>query len=148
MTNTTYQRCPWADVLYALDLDWWLMHLARVRQMFGGLLVSPQQLPGVRQELAWLDGARTNSGAAVLAQAAYWRARRVVLLGYDCQHTGGVTHWHGSHPKGLGDAHSVAEWPAQFLRILPRLADVEVVNATRDTALGLFPRATLEDALA
>lgn len=100
--------------------------------------------------MAWLNGERTNSGAAMIAQAAWWGVRRIVLLGYDCQHTGGMTHWHGSHPKHLGDAAGVADWPAQFRAILPRLDSegVEVVNASRVTALDMFPRQSLEQALA
>lgn len=103
---------------------------------------------GVRLESAWLTSARTNSGAALIAQAAWWRVRRLVLLGYDCQHTGGRAHWHADHPAGLGNAHGVADWPAQFRAVLPRLAGVHIVNASRASALDLFPRQTLEEALA
>lgn len=118
--------------------------------MFKGLLVTPQIIPGIRREMAWLDGQRTNSGAALIAQAAWWGVRRIVLLGFDCSHTGGRTHWHGSHPAHLGDAAGVADWPAQFRAILPRLDSegVEVVNASRVTALDMFPRQSLEQALA
>lgn len=97
--------------------------------------------------MAWLNSDRTNSGAAALAQAAWWGAKRIVLLGYDCQHTGGRKHWHADHPGKLGNADGVADWPAQFAVVLPRLRGIEVVNASRETALCLFPRASLEEAL-
>ncbi len=139
--------CPWADVLYALDVDWWKKYGREARELFQGALVTPQSVRGAHRELAWLGHEKTNSGAAALAQAAYWRADRIVLLGYDCQHTGGRRHWHDDHPGTLGNADGVASWPAHFAAVMPRLRGVEVINATRETALGLFPRQTLEAAL-
>lgn len=121
--------------------------MPEVRQSFAGLMVTPQKIHGTHREMAWLTSARTNSGAAALAQAAWWGARRVVLLGYDCGHTGGRKHWHPDHPGKLGNADSVGEWPAHFAAILPRLRGIEVINASRETALRLFPRASLEEAL-
>ena len=71
----------------------------------------------------------------------------MILLGYDCQHTAGLRHWHQDHPGKLGNADGVAEWPAQFAEIMPRLRGTDVINASRESALTLFPRATLEEAL-
>ena len=148
VTNTTFRLCPWANVLYALDAGWWRQYQPEVQRTFRGECVTPQVVDGTRREMAWLDSSRTNSGAAALAQAAWWGARRVILLGYDCQHTAGRTHWHGSHPEGLGDAAGVADWPAQFEVVQQRLHGVEVINASRETALALFLRMPLEAALA
>ncbi|WP_399696597.1 hypothetical protein [Xenophilus sp.] len=147
MTNTTFRACPWADVLYALDRAWWDKHLDEAKQVFSGLLASPQKIPGVQRIMNWVPRERTNSGAMALVLAAYWGARRIVMLGYDCQHTDGKTHWHGSHPDGLGDARGVENWPAQFRAISMRLTGAEVVNASRVSALELFKRTTLEGAL-
>ncbi|WP_225782663.1 hypothetical protein [Xenophilus sp. Marseille-Q4582] len=130
-----------------MDLAWWRVHGDEARSTFGGLLVSPQKVAGVQRDYGWLPAEKTNSGAMALVVAARMGARRIVMLGYDCQHTGGRTHWHGSHPAGLLDAASVNEWPAQFRAVLPRLAGVEVVNASRETALRVFPQQTLEEAL-
>lgn len=147
VTNNTFQMCPWADVLYGLDKGWWSKYLREVRRIFAGERVSPHAIPGVQQEKAWLGREPTNSGTAAIAQAAWWGARRVILLGYDCQHTGGRRHWHGDHPEGLRNADGVALWPDEFAAILPRIAGVEVINASRETALELFPRISLEKAL-
>lgn len=135
-------------MLYAIDRQWWERHLPEVRETFAGALVSPQRVAGVQRETAWLSGGKMNSGAAALAQAVFWGAERVVLLGYDCQHDGKATHWHGDHPHGLGNAVGVADWPGQFRSLLPRLARTAVVNASRRTALDMFPRIDLERALA
>lgn len=109
--------------------------------------MSPQEIAGIYRERAWVGQERTNSGAAVLGLAAYWFARRIVLLGYDLQHTGGKAHWHGDHPPRLGNAGGWRDWPDQFRALMPRLQGIEVINASRETALTLFPRATIEEAL-
>ncbi|MGA4815964.1 hypothetical protein ACPA9J_15885 [Pseudomonas aeruginosa] len=44
-------------------------------------------------------------------------AKRIILLGYDMQKTNGQSHWHGDHPKGLGSAGKIAEWPSEFERL-------------------------------
>ena len=69
------------------------------------------------------------------------------LSGYDCQHTGGKAHWHGNHPKGLGNAGSVDKWPNQFRMLAARLPNIKIINCTRETALNVFPRGTLEEVL-
>lgn len=135
-------------MLFALDMDWWRRHLAEARNAFRGALVSPQDVAGVTRIRGWWGTRPCNSGAAALALAAYSGAQRVVLLGYDCQHTAGRRHWHGDHPAGMRNADGVADWPAHFQELLPRLSGIEVVNASRETALGLFPRVALEEALA
>jgi hypothetical protein len=91
----------------------------------------------------------TNSGCAAVALAVARGARRVVLLGYDCQLTGGKTHWHGNHGGNLGNAGTLANWPGLFVQLAAHCARhrVQVVNATRETALTCFPRQSLEDAL-
>ena len=79
--------------------------------------------------------------------AAQAGAKRVVLLGYDCQHTGGVSHWHGDHPNHFGNARMTASWLDKFAELAEDLAHIEIINASRDTALTCFPRARLEDLL-
>ncbi len=60
----------------------------------------------------------------------------------------GRRHWHVQHPR-LGNAVTLP----RFVRYFPQLAldatskGVEIINASRDTALTCFPRAALEDVL-
>lgn len=119
--------------------------------MFQGDRYAPRSRPGVKRvRHGYLDGRKAmNSGAGAIAAAHHFGARRVILLGYDCQHTGGRKHWHGDHPEGggSGNAGSVGKWPAQFLELVRHLAGVEVINCSRETALTVFPRAQLEDVL-
>lgn len=146
VVNTTFRLAPWADVLYAMDASWWNAHLDEVRRTFRGRLVNPwREMRGV--ERVRFEH-RRNSGAGAISLAAHWGARRVVLLGYDCQRTGGQTHWHGDHPRGLGNAGTIGLWPAIFARLAKSLAGrVTVINATRETALTCFERRPLAEAL-
>lgn len=88
-----------------------------------------------------------NSGAASMMLAYYAGARRIIMLGYDCQHTGGAKHWHGDHPPKLGNANRPEMWAKGFAKVAHDLAGVEIINASRVTALDMFQRMTLEEAL-
>ena len=88
-----------------------------------------------------------NSGAACIRLAAMAGARRIVLLGYDCQKTGGKSHWHGDHPWPLGNAGRADRWRERFGRLAVDLTNVEVINCSRHTALTCWPRAKLEDVI-
>lgn len=84
-----------------------------------------------------------------MSLAAHWGAERIILLGYDCKYADdGRRHWHGDHPKGLGNAVSMPKWMGQFKEIADHLRGVMIVNASRDTALRFWPRQSLEEALA
>jgi hypothetical protein len=87
-----------------------------------------------------------NSGAAVVSMAAYFGAKRIILIGYDC-HKKGKAHWHGDHPKGLGNAGTVHQWPAKFRKLAERLTDVEIINCTPGTALTCFKSGDLRTEL-
>lgn len=90
-----------------------------------------------------------NSGYQALGAAVLWGARRVVLLGYDFQRTGGRAHWHPDHPANMGNLGTLPDWIAE-MGVLARDLDgqgVEVLNATRETALRCFPRIDLSEAL-
>jgi hypothetical protein len=131
--------------LFAMDCKWWETHGAEASKNFSGERISSGGF--VHCTKVRFRHPR-NSGAGAIALAAHWGASRVLMLGYDCQKTGGKAHWHGDHPKGLGNAGSVAKWPAQFQDMLRYLADVEVINCSRATALTCFPRGDLETCLA
>ncbi len=93
-----------------------------------------------------------NSGFQAVSLALHFGAARVVLLGYDMQFTDGRTHWHGDHrgtaknPMGNPIAKRMKDWIGRFEQLAAEAA-VPIVNATRQTALACFPRATIEEAL-
>lgn len=88
-----------------------------------------------------------NSGAGCISLAAVGLADKIIMLGYDCQKTEGKAHWHGDHPVKLGNARFIEKWPDKFAELSRFVRHVEVINASRVTALKIFPRKTLEEAL-
>lgn len=161
--NTSFRAAPWADVLYACDLAWWDRHVAEVRDVFKGELWTQTKEAAVRHGLNRVEGRAGrglcrepgvihqggNSGYQAIGMAVLQGARRVVLLGYDMQRTGGRSHWHGDHPGGLRNNSPFASWLKRFGDLADDLASegVDVINATRETALQCFRRANLEDVL-
>lgn len=164
--NTTYQLAPFADVLYACDVEWWDLYAQKVAEgewkpfeqqrwtqdiraaeRHGCRYIQSANSPGLSRRPGLVhqggNGAYQAIGLAVQAGA-----RRIVLLGLDLH----GTHWHGTHPRPLSN-------PQQYLfdiwkRNYARLADdlrqegVLVVNSSPGTALDAFPVRDLEEALA
>ena len=166
VVNDTWRLATWADVLYACDHKWWRKH-GGVPE-FAGLKITisnsqpyTDEWPAVKiventgtEGLGLsLHGVRTgrNSGYQAINLAVHFGARRIVLLGYDMKAApDGRTHWFGDH----------ADWPTApaifantFLPHFDKLAvelgkaGVEVLNASRETALETFKRVKLEEIL-
>ena len=149
VTNTTFRACPWADALFAFDAKWWQVYQEEVFATFAGRKVSSSHLAG-KYDVEIIPRRHRNSGAAAVGLAMDYGAERVVLLGFDLQvGPNGESHWHGDHIHGLGNTQSIGDWPRHF-KILAKHAEkkgVEIVNASRRTALQAFPLVTLEDVL-
>lgn len=149
VVNNTFRLAPWADALFAMDRAWWALNWQEAAEKFQGqrFAASPMPINWQVKHLARFNGFG-NSGAAAVALAVRMGATRVVMLGYDCQHTGGRRHWHDDHPAPLGNAGTVERWPAKFEQLKRAMVGrAEIVNASRETALTMFPRVALEDAL-
>lgn len=154
VTNTTFQLCTWAEVLMGFDHKWWLQYRQEVDRVFAGAKLTCSMLPqpaGVESlhNQGWIRPFG-NSGTAAISLAVVGGAKRVLLLGYDCQKTGGRAHWHSDHPKPLGNARSMPHWPKKFTQVAAFAASkkVPVWNCSRETALTNFPRISLSQALA
>lgn len=148
VTNTMFLSVPWADALYALDPPWWKHYGRQAAAEFQGMRYSARVHHGMAK--AGPFNAFENSGTGAIALAAWMGAKRIILAGYDCQRTGGQTHSHGDHPPTLGNAKSMPQWFAKFEKCANhmRTLGIEIVNASRATALRCFPRGTLETELA
>ncbi|WP_237929956.1 hypothetical protein [Buttiauxella sp. S19-1] len=94
------------------------------------------------------DSGPFNSGQRAIQLAAHLGAERVILLGYDCTLANGA-HWHGRHPATMHNPvpREVSRWHSDFSSLTGLLPDVEIINASRHTALACFPQSTIEAAL-
>lgn len=128
-----------------MDRAWWAQYHTEVRRIF------PGELAALTLNSFGVMPARiqhySNSGGGAVALAIARGAKRVMLLGYDMQYTGGKHHWHGDHPAKLGNAGAIASWPAQFEQLRKDHSTIEIINCSRETALTCFPRMPLEAAL-
>lgn len=155
VVNNAYQIAPWADVLYAADEKWWAWHQGA--PPFEGLkyTIDPQRRawPGltVLRNAGPLGlesnptGLRTgyNSGYQAINLAVHFGASRIVLLGYDMM----GDHFFGSHPDKTRPPFAPCLRAFATLPAPLTAAGVEVLNATRRTALTAFPCVALETIL-
>lgn len=157
---------PWADVLYgagddALGDTWWKRHGPSLT--FPGLRYCMDPRARAWASVLKMDGERGltdkrdslttggHSGYQAINLAVHLGATRIVLLGYDLQSRGGVQHFFGEHQHGApGRKLPFDLFQFHFPSMVPALAarGVTVVNASRETALTIFPRVSLEEALA
>ena len=164
--NSTFRMAPWADTLYSNDDDWVGVYLDEIKRDFAGRVICGhpdwrgdrfvQFIPfdrdaiGLQSPKAGHIAWGMNSGSAAISLAVFQGARRIILLGYDQQWTGGKPRWHGRHPDHLQNQkpgfHRWATWFSQAA-IDADACGIQIVNASRDTSLTCFPRVALEDVL-
>jgi len=132
-----------------MDRAWWRQYIAEVDATFRGERFSNNGHIAKYRTTYTKIFSYGNSGAAAISLAASSNAKRIILLGYDCKYgDDGKRHWHGDHPKGLGNAGGIHNWRAKFERLAAELPKgCEVINASRETALSCFERATLKSVL-
>lgn len=157
--NNTHRLAPWAWLLHAADSAWWLHESNRDAEAFPGIRTTMEDVRGViKLERTGTSGfdptpgqIRTgkNSGYQGVHIAAQTGAARILLCGFDMQHTGGERHWHGNHATGLKDTDPDAypHWVAYFDGLAKALPS-RIINCTPGSAIKCFPSMTLEAALA
>lgn len=162
--NRQYETVPNADVLYATDGAFWDVYLPDIyRAGFQGELWTQHEgaakrhglrhvkaIPGDRlpPEPDWITQGG-NSGHAGIQLTARFGATRIVLCGFDlCRPADGKKHNHADHPAPLGNGNPVS-WLPRFTPLAHDLqaAGIQVVNCSPGTALTVFPRATIQEAL-
>lgn len=162
--NTSFRLAPWADVLYACDATWWRHYFSEAATKFvGGEMWTIAAQARDQFKIHWLYGASQagvsddnrhihsglNSGFQAIAIAHRWGAKKILLLGYDFQRTGGKGHWHTDHPRTLGNGGRFPEWVREMKSLADALKErgVEVINCTRKTALQCYQRSTIQEQL-
>lgn len=166
--NNAYVLAPWADVLYFCDCKWWRWHHQKltgwkgmiVRMQggahdFGDARIKVLRNLDVKGGLAdRRDGLHNgqNGGYQAINLAVHLGAKKIVLLGYD-MHAPLVngrpqTHWFGDHPGGTNPSvyDTMLPWFETLVRPLEKRG-IEIVNCTPGSAIRVFPRKPLQDAL-
>lgn len=165
VVNDSWRLAPWADALYASDLNWWMANTGAAG--FAGLkftnnALATRRFAGVhrieiardRNEIVLAPGVignGANSGFQAVNAAVQFGAPRLALLGFDYRiGDDGEVHWHGRHTKkGLSNPtpDKLAIWAKTLdaqAPVLERLG-VEVVDTTPSGALRAFRRSSIEE---
>lgn len=169
--NDNYKKLVNADILYAADEPWWDAHHAcivntyqfrgqliscnkEVAKKYGVHFIEAKNNPGLSRnpDLIHTGG---NSGYQGVGLAYHilsrWprKERRILLVGFDYQRTGGKAHWFGEHPKGLSRTHPYLVWLRRFPQIVADIQreNIDIINCTIDTALTCMPRGDIENEL-
>jgi hypothetical protein len=159
----TYKLVPTADVIYGCDEHWWPYHIEQIRKTTRAELwtqcavaqkrfalnrMAGESLPGLGRKMLHFGG---NSGYQAINLAFLFGATRIILSGFDMKKEGAQVHFFGSHPyhkKNQGpNENLMARWINNFWGLAEDLNQegVEVLNATRSTALQCFSKVNLED---
>lgn len=165
--NNGWWRAPWADVLYAADRDWWIWQADQgitddqlPKLLYGmdalavpyrptlqilkrgaddGLCESPDALA---------SGGHSGYQAINLACHLIGFCGRIILLGYDMQPApSGAHHWHPEHPNGRHVNYPVRLPAYATLAAAAAHHPLQILNASRSSAITAFPRVTLRDVL-
>jgi hypothetical protein len=142
-------------------MSWWTAYFAELSRVFHGEKWTMSAAARDRYGLNWIhgmDGAGLsrdpgsihtgkNSGYQAISLAVLFGATKIYLLGFDFQRAGGRTHWHGDHPRGLGNGGNYPSWVAA-MNVLARdlqAAGIEVINCSRKSAIECFKKKTMEE---
>jgi uncharacterized Rossmann fold enzyme len=148
--------------MYACDDHWLDLYVNEIKRDFSGQiwtqsvlsarkyklnLCEGQSMPGLGREKLHFGN---NSGYQAINLAYLLGATKIVLSGFDMNIIGDKVHFFGSHPyhhKGQGPNNEIMKrWCANFERLAMDLEyeGVEVINASRHSALTAFKRMDLE----
>jgi hypothetical protein len=158
-TNSTAFLAPWADVFYACDFQFFKVYhpkLDKARcwtqdrtsaERYGLNFIRQSARPGLGLKEVQVNG---NSGFGAINLAFLFGCRKIVLLGFDMQPgPHGKKHHHVDHPAPLVQHLAFGEWlhKSQVLARDLKAAGCVVLNATPGSALTVFDKVSLEEAL-
>lgn len=158
---------PWADVVYGCDGPWWRSVQGLMK--FEGLKLAHEptvcnsewgirkvDIPDPKCNRFLFDkvgtiGSGGNSGFQAMNLAAQFGVSTIITLGFDMGgETGG--HWYGRNnwmQANNPDQWCYQRWQRAFAISAPELKarGIEVINASRNTALTCFRRMSIGEAL-
>lgn len=163
--NNAYMesRAPWAPVLYFMDWGWYNLHKSKLIK-WPGLKVTVTEKcinePGIRV-ISWrhrlgLDPdpsymtRGTNAGFGAISLAAKLGGVKIILLGFDMRMVDGQHNYHkGEHKRTVNDKIYENNFIKPFKSLLKPMKewDIEIINATPNSALPYFPIVDPEEVL-
>lgn len=156
--NQTIFSAPHADYCYAYDDKWWVEYGDEVKKLQCNRItcsIKAHTLGAVRipktsaKEFDGTSVMGTSSGHHGICYAIMLGAKKIILLGFDCQHTDGKRHHHADYPKGFGNADRPERWikEHEILAESAKKLGVKIINSTRQTALTCYEQMPLDEAL-
>lgn len=156
--NSTIFTAPHSGYCYAYDDKWWVTYGDEVKKLGCEMLSCSikSHIFGITKvpktsakEFDGQSAIGTSSGQHAICCAIMMGAKKVILLGFDCQHTDGKRHHHEDHPKGFGNADRPERWikEHQALASGAEKLGVRIINCTRQTALKCYEQKPLSEAL-
>lgn len=148
--NDNYLRCPWAEILYFCDSQWYNWHKDRKElQQFEGKIATISEIAvdwnfqkgrisGLTNNKRKLNTGK-NSAHQCVNLAKHLGADKILLLGVDMRPSG---HWFGTHPIRTPDAI--------YDKMLPywdTIKGVNVINCSDTSAIQCFPKMSVYDAI-
>jgi hypothetical protein len=153
--NGAYKIAPTADALYAGDYMFWKLHLADIKRVFKGKLVTQDSSAsahyaiervrgtnrdGLGKDIIHLGG---NSGTQAINLAYLWGYRRILIVGMDMRlGPKGEKHFHPDHPHPAVQNQVFPEWLKKMQKVATDLvaAKCEVIDCTVGGAMKCFPK--------
>lgn len=156
--NNSWELAKDSKIIYAADYRWWAKYHERVKSESSAELYTASAkasdefglnrvflLPGVgysnRKGYAHTG---SLSGFQAIQIAGWEKPSKIILLGYDMQHTGGKTHFHGDHEDLTWPNCPNLDRQIGGFSKLAEQSPIEIINCTRETALECFPRMELD----
>jgi len=167
VVNSSFEKAPWADLLFYADKRWWHPNAAKVRRMFKGRVITCRRFkdkevvpPGVlaigksrdrfceRPNEVYLDKTVVTGALNLMMHLG---VACVGMLGVDQQRDPRTKRMHHHEEYTFALGAKVFEFQSKQLRAVAEplaRAGMKVINLSPDSKVDWWPRMTLEDLLA
>ena len=147
--NNSWKMFDEIDYLYAGDLKWWNAYGEEINIPVGEKWTCAKSAAAKFDLNLHIANGPFNSGMRAIQWAIERGYKYIGLLGYDCSIKNGA-HFHGEHqfPKTRPlTEKKVDNWHVQFAKVArqAKAEKTKIYNCSRETELGCFLRANLED---
>jgi len=170
--NDNYKLVPEAKYLFTADMQWWYQNYYAVPEAIDCYTLdghpthlekrlegSSKRLKGISFTMCWSELSLAdkkihhggNSGYMGIQLTAILGYTKIILIGFDHQHTYGKRHWFGDHDKTIFrvNADNVEKWVDSIDRLGYYLSGIglDLINCSNETAITSIRRPTLDKEL-